>query len=71
MSQKNFFQREIFFEIDFFSLKYVLKHFESILKKDFFFSILSCSIRWCCYPAITVILVRSVPGLKIRLFFEI
>ena len=34
--EKNF-QREIFFEIDFFGLEYVLKHSESILKKNFFF----------------------------------
>ena len=32
--EKNF-QREIFFEINFFGLEYVLKHSESILKKKF------------------------------------
>ena len=35
--EKNF-QREIFFEIDFFGLEYVLKYSESILKKKIFFS---------------------------------
>ena len=34
--EKNF-QQENFFEINFFGLKYVLKHSESILKKNFFF----------------------------------
>ena len=32
--EKNF-QREIFFEIDFFGLEYVLRHSESILKQTF------------------------------------
>ena len=36
LSPRKNFQREIFFEINFFGLKYVLKHSESIPKKNFF-----------------------------------
>ena len=35
LSPRKNFQREIFFEIDFFGLEYVLKHSESIWKKNF------------------------------------